>query len=176
MQHIRSRRVVNKYIVHTPYKDVVKTMRYKRPAYTARKFLAMPRLKQESIKRMSDGIDKECTLFCTKNNSILATAKCKYTQFSWVKLFAELRSNAPTLLAMLKAASKYSIKSKIRLCVAASVLFYSRSQLLNVVQLFIGSILYTGHAAKKVIKYNYRTIKLSWTDRLSIITVFRICN
>jgi len=132
-------------------------MRYKRPAYTARKFLAMPRLKQESIKRMSDGIDKECTLFCTKNSSILATAKCKYTQFSWVKLFAELQSNAPTLLAMLKAASKYnpsSIKSKIRLCVAASVLLYSRSQLLNMVQLFIGSILYTGHAAKKVIKYN----------------------
>ena len=143
MQHIRSRRVVNKYIVHTPYKDVVKSMRYKRPAYTARKFLAMPKLKQESIKRMADGIDKECALFCAKNGSILTTAKSKYTQFNWDKLFTELESNAPTLLAMLKAASKYdssSIKSKIRLCVAASVLLYSRSQLLNVVQLFVKNI------------------------------------
>ena len=59
MQHVRSRRVVNKYIVRTPYKDVVKTMRYKRRAYTATKFLAMPRLKKESIKRMADGVDKE---------------------------------------------------------------------------------------------------------------------
>ena len=128
-------------------------MRYKRPAYTARKFLAMPRLKKESIKRMTDGIDKECTLFCAKNGSILTSAKSKYTQFNWNKLLAELQANAPTLLAVLKAASKYdpsSIKSKIRLCVAASVLLFSRSQLLNAVQIFIGGILYTGHAAKKV--------------------------
>ena len=118
-------------------------MRYKRPAYTARKFLAMPRLKKESIKRMTDGIDKECTLFCAKNGSILTSAKSKYTQFNWNKLLAELQANAPTLLAVLKAASKYdpsSIKSKIRLCVAASVLLFFRSQVLNAVQIFIGGI------------------------------------
>jgi len=125
-------------------------MRYKRPAYTARKFLNMPRLKQESVNRIADGIDKECAVFCTKNGSVLATAKSNYTQFNWNMVFTELESNTPTLLSVLKAASKYNPSSKIRLCVAASVLLFSRSQLLNVVQLFVGSILYTGHAAKKV--------------------------
>ena len=91
----------------------------------------MPRLKQESIKRIADGIpvDKECALFCTMNGSILASAKSNYTQFNWDSVLTELESNAHTLLAVLKAASKYnpsSIKSKIRLCVAVSVLLFSR--------------------------------------------------
>jgi len=151
--HIRRRKILKKYIVQTPYKGIVKTMRYKRPAYTARKFLTVPRLQQESVRRIADGVDKECALFCRKNGSILSNAKSRYTNFNWDLLLRELESNAPMLLAVLKAASKYdssSEKSKIRLCTAASVLLFSRLQTLSIVQLFVGSILYAGHAAKKV--------------------------
>jgi len=50
-------------------------MRYKCPAYTTQKFFNAPQLQQESIKRIADGVDKECALFCRKNAPILSNAK-----------------------------------------------------------------------------------------------------
>ena len=94
-------------------------------------------------------------MYCNIINSlILATTKSNYTQFNWDRAAFNMTNRVGALDSNSVKTSKYnpsSIKSKIRLCVAASLLLFSRSQFLNVVQLFVGSILYTGHAAKKVI-------------------------
>ena len=92
-----------------PYIGIVKTMRYKHPAYTTQKFLNVPRLQQESIKRIANDVDAECALFCKKNASILSNTKSRYSNFNWDPLLEELESDAPMLIAVLKAASKYSM-------------------------------------------------------------------
>ena len=142
-------------------------MRYKRPAYTARKFLKVPQFQRESIKKIADIVDKEC-ISLTSKSSILSTGKSNYIKFNWNSLLKQLESCAPNLMAVLKAASKYnclSITSKIRLCTAASILLFSRSQILSTVQIFIGSILYAGHAAKKVCKMVYNCLQHTFLHR-----------
>lgn len=80
--------------------------------------------------------------------SILRTG---YTDLNLTLLWNELRSKAPTLLAILKAASgcdNASQNSLIPLEVAPTILLYSRSKHLCHVQTIVGGLLYSGHAAK----------------------------
>jgi len=90
----------------------------------------------------------------TKRSILRTGGKTSYRDFNWTALLNELDSKAPTLLAILKAASDYNAasfrKSLIPLEVAAAILLYSRSKHLCCVQTFVGGILYAGHAAKRV--------------------------
>ena len=88
------------------------------------------------------------------NPSILCTGgTTSYKDFNWSILLKELTSKAPTLPAVLKAASgcsDASQKALIPVEVAASILLFKRSKNHCRVQTFVGGVLYAGHAAKKV--------------------------
>ena len=105
------------------------------------------------MKEFVNVVKCECTSMCRKmpEPSILHSGTtCK--DFKWPLLLKELSLKAPTLLAILKAATGYdntSQKCSIKLGVAASLL-YSRSKQLCFVQTLIVAVLYAGHAAKKV--------------------------
>lgn len=148
--------IVRKYLLNSPYKSVVKSMHYKQPTYTARTLLKSPPLKQATVQEVVSTIKRECASMCQLQPKpfILRTGRtCSYKDFNWPLLLNELNSKAPTLLAVLKAASGCdcaSQKSLIPLEVAASILLYSRSKHLCRVQTFVGGVLYAGHAAKKV--------------------------
>ena len=155
VHHITSRRIVRKYLLNSPYKRVVKSMRYKEPSYMARTLLKSPPLRQATIDEVVNTVKRECTSICRlrPKPSILRTGgTCVFRDFYWSSLLNELNSKAPTLLAVLKAASGCgsSQKSLIPLEVAACILLYSRSKHLCHVQTIVGGMLYAGHAAKKV--------------------------
>ena len=126
------------------------------PLYMARTLLKSPTLRQATLNEVVNAVKCECNSMCQllPKPSILCTGSTSsYRDFNWPLLLNELNSKAPTLLTILKAASGCDCacqKSLIPPEVAASILLYSRSKHLCRVQTFVGGILYTGHAAKKV--------------------------
>ena len=97
----------------------------------ARTLLKSPPLRQATLNEVVNTIRRECTSMCRQlpQPSILRTGSTSsYRNCNWSLLLNELNSKAPTLLAILKAASGYdcaSKKSLIPIEVAASVLLYS---------------------------------------------------
>ena len=123
----------------------------------ARTLLKSPPLRQATLKEVVNTIRFECVSVCRQlpKPSILGTGgTTSFKDFNWSILLNELNAKAPTLLAVLKAASgcdgDSSQKALIPVEVAASVLLYTRSKHLCRVQTFVGGVLYAGHAAKKV--------------------------
>ena len=141
----------------SPYKSVVKSMRYKQPSYMARTLLKSPPLRQATLKEVVNTIKRECVSMCHRlpKPSVLRTGgTTTFKDFNWTIFLKELNAKAPTLLAVLKAAcgcdDGSTQKALIPVEAAASVLLYTRSKHLCRVQSFVGSVLYAGHAAKKV--------------------------
>ena len=122
----------------------------------ARTLLKSPPLRQATLKEVVNTVKRECISVCRQlpNPSILRTGgTTSFKDFNWSILLKELASKAPTLLAVLKAASgcsDASQKALIPVEVAASVLLFKRSKNHCRVQTFVGGVLYAGHAAKKV--------------------------
>ena len=131
-------------------------MRYKQPGHTARVLLKSPVLRNATLKEVQNVVRRECNSICQMlpKPSLLRTGSSfNFANFSWSSLLQELSSKAPTLLAVLMAASgcdHATSKSTLPVGMAASVVLFSRSQHLCNVQTMIGGILYAGHAAKKV--------------------------
>ena len=46
---MRGRKIIRKYSLYSPYKQVVKTMRYKQPNYTARNILKSPSISDATL-------------------------------------------------------------------------------------------------------------------------------
>jgi len=77
------------------------------------------------------------------------------TQFKWNDLNKELRTKAPTLLAILLAAaqptrSKKAVPSVSVVGMAAGILLKSRNKHMCALQSIVATLLYAGHASKKV--------------------------
>ena len=68
-------------------------------------------------------------------------------------MIEELQHKAPVLVAILEAASKTSVKNKQNkalICMAGAILLKSRCKHMCKLQLVISSLLYAGHASKRV--------------------------
>ena len=156
VSHVRGRKIIRKYSLHSPYKQVVKTMRYKRPNYTARNILKSPSLSNATMDEIKRIVKHECEQLCktTPTPSCLRVAAVKdLTSFKWEPLVKELQNTAPVLTSVLYAAAGESTQAKpseSAVCMAASLLLKHRCQHMCKVQLMVSSLLYAGHAAKRV--------------------------
>ena len=154
---MRGRKIVRKYSLHSPYKQVVKTMRYNRPNYTARSVLKSPSLNSATVDEIKHIVKHECEQLCKKTPtpSYLRVAAVKdLSVFKWEPLVKELENTAPILTSVLYAAAEKSTQatnpSEIAVCMAASLLLKHRCQHMCKIHLMVSSLLYAGHAAKRV--------------------------
>lgn len=153
---MRGRKIVKKYLLHSPYKQVVKTMRYNRPNYTARNILKSPSLSDATVDEIKDIVKHECEQLCKKtpSPSCLRVAAVKdLSLFKWEHLFEELRNTAPLLTSVLSAAAMEATQAKPSVtatCMAASLLLRHRCKHMCKIHLMVSSLLYAGHAAKRV--------------------------
>ena len=60
---MRGRRIVRKYLIHSPYKPVVKSARYERPTYTARTLFKNPTLRDATL-QVINVVQRECDMMC----------------------------------------------------------------------------------------------------------------
>ena len=150
---MRGRKIVRKYLIHSPYKPLVKTTRYKKPAYTARTLFKSPTLREAIVKEST--IRNECKVLCKRlpSLSLLRSSSFKsLLEFNPKDVLKELSIKAPVLLAILKAAASSccSEPTQAVIAMAAAVLLKSRSQNMCKLQAVVSSLLYAGHSSKKV--------------------------
>lgn len=150
---MRGRQIVKKYLVRSPYKEVVKTIRYGRPKYTV---LKSPLLSDATVSEIKRVINHECELLCKKvpSPSYLRVSSIKtLSTFKWECLIEELRSSAPVLMSIISAGTQESTEAKpnvVAQCVMASLLLKHRCKHMCKVQMMVSILLYAGHAAKRV--------------------------
>ena len=156
---MRGRKILRKYSLRSPYKQVVKTMRYNRPNYTARNILKSPSLSDATMDEIKCIVKHECEQLCKKTPtpSCLRVAAVKdLSEFRWEPLVKELQNTAPVLTSVLYAAAEESTQAKpseIAVCMAASLLLRHRCQHMCKLHLMVSSLLYAGHTAKRVSVY-----------------------
>ena len=131
-------------------------MRYNRPKYTARRFLKSHLLSNAAVNGIKGIIKHECELLCKKTPSpsyLRVSAIKDLSTFKWESLFEELQSTAPVIMSILSAAAQESTEAKpntVAVCVVASLLLKHRCLHMCKVQMIVSSLLYAGHASKKV--------------------------
>ena len=146
---------MRKYLIHSPFKPLVKTTRYKKPAYTARALFKSPSLQEATVKEITSTIRKECEMLCERlpSPSLLWSSSMEsLLKFSPRDVLKELSAIAPVILAVLKAvaSSCRSESTQAVVAMAAAVLLKSRSQNMCKLQAVVSSLLYAGHSSKKV--------------------------
>ena len=172
---MRDRKIVKKYLVHSPYKRIVNTMRYKRESYTARKILKSPTFCDATIQELMRTIRNECATLCKKTPSpsyLRVGTINDLFQFDWEPLLQELQEKAPLLMSVLKAASERSNRKPADVAVvgmAAAILLKSRCMHMCKMQMMTSSLLYSGHASKRVSTSAYHC------NSLIIIVCLLVC-
>lgn len=143
---------MNKYLVRSPFKPVMKTARFKQPSYTVRTLFKSPTLRE-----------RECDLLCKSYPSSSALRSGTITslkEMSWESIVEDLKQRASVLLSILMAACTSSRGSQTRIpapssvAMAAAFLLKARSRNMCKVQAMIGALLYAGHASKRVCEIN----------------------
>ena len=150
--HVRGKKLVRTFGVHSPFKKLVKSTRFKQHDYVARTIWKTPVMQSSLVRIVSNSNKMECKLLCKKrpSSSVLRTASIQ--KFEWGAVIDELESRAPTLLTVLKAAANNS-SSNVKwpaVVMAAAVLLQSRSKDMCSIQQLISAVLYAGHSSKKV--------------------------
>ena len=150
--HMRGRKTVRKYLIHSPYKPLVKTTWYKQPAYTARALFKSPSLQEATLKEVTCAIRKECEMQLPSPSLLRSSSIKSLLEFSPRDIQKELGAKAPVLLAVLKAAASSCRSEPTHSVVAmsAAVLLKSKSQNMCKLQAVVSSLLYAGHSSKKV--------------------------
>lgn len=100
---------MKRYNVKSPYKRIVKSLRYPRPGYTARKCIQVPALKKATLQEVLKVIKLESTALAKRQPkpSMLRVRSLKQlTTFKWSDLMTYLKQKAPTLLSIIEAAAK----------------------------------------------------------------------
>lgn len=157
VNHLRGRQLVRKYRIISPFKRVVKTMRYRQVARTARSTFKAPELGRATLNALTNKVRRECRWMC---NNLPSKSLFKNISTDTLKgfdieaLHKELVTKAPVLFAVLQAAgtpthTKKALQHNMT-TMAAAVLLKARSQKMCMLQTLVGTILYTGHASKRV--------------------------
>ena len=156
---MRGRKIVRKYLVHSPYKPIVKTTRFKQPSYTARTLLKTPALRDATLKEVISTVKHECEIMCkvVPSSSVLRSSSvCGLKELQWKSVLDELNARAPVLLSILTAAATSGstrIPPPTVIGMATAVLLKACSKNRCKIQAMIGALLYTGHASKQVISF-----------------------
>lgn len=152
---MRGRKIVRKYLIHSPYKNAVKTTRYKKPRYTVRTLLKSPKIRDATIQEVVSAIETECKLICRRApapSKLVSSSAHSLTQIKWSDIMEELNQVCPILLSVLRGAvsTKNFRRREPAIVMAVAALMKSRSQKMSKLQAMVSSLLYSGHASKKV--------------------------
>ena len=149
---MRGRQIVRKYLIHSPYKEVVKSMRYNKLQYTARKILKSPEISKGMITQLTRTIKHECEMLCKvvpAPSLFRAKSTNDLLHLNWKPMIEELHRTAPVLIAILEGVAGGS-NSKQIIGMVAAILLKSRCKHMCKVQMVISSLLYAGHTSKRV--------------------------
>ena len=153
---MRGRRLIRKYRVGTPFKSVVKSTRYKKPGYAVRTLLKVPKLREATLHEVTKVVKNECNELCkiVPSPSYLRRSSVQSLQeFKWEPVIYDLHAKAPVLTAILEAATQCSQRATPpagKIAMAAAILLKARSRSMCKLQTLVASLLYAGHASKKV--------------------------
>ena len=138
---MKGKRNVRKYLIHSPFKSLVKTTRYKKLKYTARTLFKSEGMHRATMGEVLRAIQAECELLCKRapSPSQLRTAPVH----RWDEVEQELTAKAPTLLSVLQTAAG-SEATTPAIVMAAAILLKSRSLCMCKLQAIVGSLLYSG--------------------------------
>ena len=104
---MRGRRIVRKYLIHSPYKPMVKSTRYKKPTYTARTLFKNQTLRDATL-QVINVIRRECDMMCklTPSPSMLHSSSINsMKEMQWEPILDDMKVHAPVLLSILSAAA-----------------------------------------------------------------------
>ena len=114
-------------------------------------------LKYEVVVALGREVCKEISMICSDSHDSILRMKTKTALelFSWERVWLELKTHAPMLVALLVQLlppSKRKSADVIHpaLCICASILLKLRNNKVNVVQVMMAVILKAGHASKQV--------------------------
>ena len=130
-------------------------MRYNKPGYTAGKVMKSPILSKATIARIDSKVKNECEMLCKiiPSPSIFRVKSTEdLLHLDWKPMTEELQRTAPVLMAILEAAAARGNNkpdSSI-LCMVGAIILKSRCKHMCKLQMVISSLLYAGHASKKV--------------------------
>lgn len=116
-------------------------------------------LQGEVVSSLCIQAHKQMKKLCSdKHDSILRmTTKPALEQFTWDRVWEELKLNVPLMLTILTGlvppSKRESKSAQAALCVCASILLKMQNQKINLVQSVIGLVLRAGHATKQVWVY-----------------------
>ena len=97
----------------SPYKQIVKSLRYPRPVYMARKCIEVPAMKKATFKEVLKVIKLESTALAKyqpKPWMLRVWSLKQLTTFKWSDLMTYLKQKAPTLLPSIEVAAKSPYK------------------------------------------------------------------
>lgn len=170
---MRGRKIVNKYLVRSPFKPIVKTARFKRPSYTAWMLFKLPTLREATLQEVINVVKHECKVVCKNfpSPSVLRSGTIiSLKEMSWESIVEDLKQRAPVLLSILIAAGTNVRGGQSRtpapstLAMAAAVLLKARSRNICKVQAVTGALLYAGHASKRVLKFMFIFVLCIYID------------
>lgn len=130
-------------------------MRYRKANYTARKILKSPDISTATIDQITQKVKHECQMICKIKPSpskFRIEAISDLLDLNWNLMIKELRGVAPVFTAIMEAAAS-TVRNKpdpAILCMAGAVLLKSRCKHMSKIQMVVSSLLYAGHASKKV--------------------------
>ena len=124
---------MQKYCVHSPYKRIVKSIRFKKPCYTAHTlFKSLP---NATLREVLNAVRRECESMCkVKPSSLLRSSSvAELKQMEWASILDELKARAPVLLSIItEAATSRSGSSRAPLptiiAMAVAIVLKSRSK------------------------------------------------
>ena len=150
---------MREYLIHSPYKPMVKSTRYKWPMYTARTLFKNPTLRDATLQEVINVVKRECDMMCKvipSPSMLRSSTISSMKEMQWEPILADMKVRAPVLLSILSAAASRHLGDTTKtpspsiIAMAASVLLKSRSNNICKVQAMIGALLYAGHASKRV--------------------------
>ena len=153
---------MNKYLMRSPFKPVMKTARFKQPSYTVRTLFKSPTLRDATLQEVLKVVKRECDLCKSypSSSALRSGTIASLKEMSWESIVEDLKQRAPVLLSILMAAGTSSRGGQTRIpapcsvVMAAAVLLKARSRNMCKVQAMIGALLYAGHASKRVCEIN----------------------
>ena len=149
---MRGKQILRKYLIHSPFKKLVKTARYKKVKYTARTLFKSEGMHGATMGEVLRTIRTECELFCKRSPSpsqFRTSSVSSLAHSKWDEVEQELNTKAPTLLSVLQAAA-CSEATTPAIVMAAAILLKTRSLCMYRLQSIVASLLYSGHASKRV--------------------------
>ena len=94
---VGSHRKPTVYRVKTPYKKIVKCIRYRDPVMLAWSVLKVPAIGDATKKEIMKVVKRESAVLCTKGSLLRATSAESLSRFRWSMLAKEAEKQAPTL-------------------------------------------------------------------------------